>query len=77
MDSSSQPELVTITPETTIAEAARIMDEGDVRHLPVLKGDEIAGVVSVRDLVPVLVAEEEATDAVVLPVGTRVILRAE
>ena len=70
-------DLVTISPETSISAAARTMNECDVRHLPVLQGSMIAGVVSVRDLVPVLAADDEAADTVVLPAGTRVILRTE
>jgi CBS domain-containing protein len=67
-------DLVTIAPEKTISAAARTMNESDVRHLPVMVDTRIAGVVSVRDLVPVLAADE-AADVVVLPAGTRVILR--
>jgi CBS domain-containing protein len=63
-------DLVTIAPETTISSAARTMDECDVRHLPVVEGSLIAGVVSVRDLVPVLTADEAAADTANLSGGT-------
>jgi CBS domain-containing protein len=43
--------VVTATPETTVAEAMEIMDRGYFRHLPVLDGDKLVGIVSVRDTV--------------------------
>jgi CBS domain-containing protein len=51
------------------------MADADVRHLPVLQGNLIAGVVSMRDLVPVLADEAEDGDVVVVPSGTRVVVR--
>jgi CBS domain-containing protein len=47
-------DLVTIAPDASIASAAQTMADADVRHLPVLDGRLIAGVVSIRDVVPVL-----------------------
>ena len=70
-------ELVTVAPEATIASAARTMDECDVRHLPVLQGELMAGMVSVRDLLPILAASDAPLDPVILPAGTRVLLRTE
>ena len=43
-------ETVSVPSDATIAEAARMMIEGGMRHLPVLKGDRVVGVVSIRDL---------------------------
>ena len=43
-------DLLTIGPDATVLEAARMMDEGQVRHLPVLAHGQIAGMVSMRDL---------------------------
>lgn len=43
-------ETVSVASDATIAEAARMMLEGGMRHLPVLKGDRVVGVVSIRDL---------------------------
>jgi acetoin utilization protein AcuB len=40
----------TVTPQTTIAEAWDLMRELDVRHLPVVDGDALVGMVSDRDL---------------------------
>jgi CBS domain-containing protein len=46
--------LLHVTSETSIAEAARLMVEAGVRHLPVLDNGAIAGIVSVRDVLAVL-----------------------
>jgi CBS domain-containing protein len=67
-------ELVTVAPDTTIAAAARAMAEADVRHLPVLDGRLVAGLVSVRDVVGVLAAAAESENVVVVPSGTRVVV---
>ncbi|HMU85453.1 MAG TPA: CBS domain-containing protein [Leptospiraceae bacterium] len=41
---------VTVQQNTTIAEAHKLMQEHNFRHLPVMKGTEFFGVVSDRDL---------------------------
>jgi acetoin utilization protein AcuB len=41
---------VTISPQATIAEAWDLMRELDVRHLPVLDGEELVGMLSDRDV---------------------------
>lgn len=43
-------EVIAISPEATAAEALKSCRDKRVRHLPVLKGGELAGVVSDRDL---------------------------
>jgi CBS domain-containing membrane protein len=40
----------TTSTETTLAEARRLMRLNDIRHLPVLQGDTLAGMLSDRDL---------------------------
>jgi CBS domain-containing protein len=42
---------VTVTPKHTIEDCMRLMTEHRVRHLPVLEGEKIVGVVSIGDLV--------------------------
>ena len=68
-------ELVTTPPDAPISAAARAMVNADVRHLPVLDGKLIAGVVSIRDLVAVLADAVEYEDVVVVPSGARVVVR--
>ena len=48
-------DMVTVQTETTVVAAARAMVDADIRHLPVVKDHTVAGMVSIRDLVPVLV----------------------
>jgi len=59
-------DLLTIGPDATLREAARAMQEGQVRHLPVVTRGEIAGMVSMRDLFATLV---DTTDHDVVPVA--------
>ena len=42
--------LLTATPSDSIAECIRIMTEKRVRHLPVLEGNEMIGIVSIGDV---------------------------
>lgn len=44
-------DVVTGTPETSVDQAMEIMDKGYFRHLPVLEGGRLAGIISIRDLV--------------------------
>ncbi|HEX6697596.1 MAG TPA: CBS domain-containing protein [Solirubrobacteraceae bacterium] len=45
----------TIAPDDTIEHAAVLMIHGGFRHLPVVDGDDVVGVLSIRDLVQVVV----------------------
>jgi CBS domain-containing protein len=47
-------ELVTVGPGTSLREAAGVMTEKWIRHLPVLDGGKLVGIVSQRDLAGVL-----------------------
>jgi CBS domain-containing protein len=43
--------VVTAAPETPVDRAMEIVDAGYFRHLPVVQGGELVGIVSIRDLV--------------------------
>ena len=43
-------DVLTVAPETTICEAARLMADADVGALPVAAGDRLAGMVTDRDI---------------------------
>jgi CBS domain-containing protein len=47
-------DLVTVEPSTSLRDAARIMTEKWIRHLPVLEVGRLVGIVSQRDLAGVL-----------------------
>ena len=44
------PNPVTVGPETSVERALEIMLAGKFRHLPVTDGEQVVGVVSIRDL---------------------------
>lgn len=50
----------TATPATTVAEAMGMMTEGRFRHIPVMEGDRLAGIVSIGDVVKARITEQEA-----------------
>jgi CBS domain-containing protein len=66
-------DVVVTSMTTSVMEAARAMTEADVRHLPVMEGELLAGVVSARDVLPLLVDAVDG-DVVVVPSGTRVVV---
>jgi CBS domain-containing protein len=43
--------LVVVTPETPIDECMALMTNRRIRHLPVVDGGEVAGIVSIGDVV--------------------------
>ncbi|MGH9195930.1 MAG: CBS domain-containing protein [Acidimicrobiia bacterium] len=47
-------EVVTVSPDTKVRDAASIMASKWIRHLPVVEGDKIAGMISQRDLAGLL-----------------------
>jgi CBS domain-containing protein len=47
----------TITPDDTTEHAAVLMIHGGYRHLPVLEGDDVVGIISIRDLVQVVLED--------------------
>lgn len=43
--------VVTVAPSTTLGECLRVVSDHRIRHLPVVSGDRVVGVLSVGDLV--------------------------
>ena len=46
--------VVTVSPDVGVLEAARLMGERRVRHLPVVEGENVLGIVGIRDVLTVL-----------------------
>ena len=46
-----------VTPETTVSEAAQLMKNDDIGSLPILDGEQLAGMVTDRDIVIRAIAE--------------------
>lgn len=42
--------VVTVAPDDSVAEAARLMRGKGIKHLPVMKGDSLRGIISDRDI---------------------------
>jgi CBS domain-containing protein len=51
--------VVYVRPEQTVDECMALMTQKRIRHLPVLDGDRIVGIVSIGDLVKSLISEKE------------------
>lgn len=53
--------VVTVTQAHTIRECMRLMTDSHIRHLPVMEGTKIVGLVSLGDLVKWTISAQEAT----------------
>ena len=56
VDDAMTAEVFTVPPDLNLQDAARLMAARWIRHLPVVDGEEILGVVSMRDMTGVLAA---------------------
>jgi CBS domain-containing protein len=54
-------QLVTVNPSNSVSECMRIITEKRVRHLPVLEGTKLVGILSIGDVVNWLMAAQKAT----------------
>ena len=54
-------EVITVGPGSTVEEAMALMTDKHIRHLPVVEGESILGVVSIGDLVKAIIADQEFT----------------
>jgi CBS domain-containing protein len=46
---------VTISPDADLLDAARVMNERNIRHLPVVEGENLLGIVGMREVLHALV----------------------
>jgi CBS domain-containing protein len=54
-------QVLTVNPSTSVTECMRIMTERRVRHLPVLEGTKLVGILSIGDVVNWLMSALTAT----------------
>ena len=54
-------ELIQVTPSHTVDECMRLMTSHRVRHLPVISGGKILGIVSIGDLVNWIISVQSST----------------
>lgn len=53
--------LITVTPDHTVDECMRIMTANRVRHLPVMEGEQLVGMISIGDLVNAIISVQAET----------------
>jgi CBS domain-containing protein len=54
-------ELITVKTSDTVSECMRVMTDKRIRHLPVMDGSEMIGIVSIGDLVRRIISAQTAT----------------
>jgi len=52
-------EVVSIPTTATVNDAMRVMTERRIRHLPVMQGESLVGIVSIGDLVKAVIEEQQ------------------
>ena len=55
------PDVLCVSPETTVDECLALLTESRVRHLPVTDGGKLMGIVSIGDLVKQIISDKEFT----------------
>ena len=56
-------QVLSVTSRTDVREAMRLMSERRIRHLPVMDGATVLGMISIRDMLDDIIAEQDATIA--------------
>ena len=55
--------VITVTPQQDAHDCMRLMTEKRIRHLPVVSGERVVGILSIGDLVRAVIEEQERTIA--------------
>jgi CBS domain-containing protein len=52
-------QVVTVVPDTSVPACMQLMTERRIRHLPVVEGGRVVGVISIGDLVKAVIADQQ------------------
>lgn len=63
VESIMTTKVVTVSPKQDAHDCMRVMTDRRIRHLPVMSGDRVVGVLSIGDLVRAVIEEQERTIA--------------
>jgi len=53
--------VMTVSPDNSVQDCMRLMTERRIRHLPVMEGGRVVGMVSIGDLVKAVIEEQQQT----------------
>ncbi|HVC29689.1 MAG TPA: CBS domain-containing protein [Steroidobacteraceae bacterium] len=53
--------VVTVSPDSSVQDCMRLMTDRRIRHLPVMDGTRVAGMISIGDLVKTVIEEQQQT----------------
>jgi len=54
-------QITSITPDDTVENCMKLMTDKRIRHLPVLQGDKLVGIVSIGDVVKGMIDQQQTT----------------
>ncbi len=54
-------QVLTVTPKTSTDDCMALMSQKKIRHLPVVDGDKVLGMISIRDLMDDIIKDRELT----------------
>lgn len=57
------PNVLVVKPTTEMRDCMTLMSQRKIRHLPVMEGDKVIGMLSIRDLMNDIIADDEMTIA--------------
>jgi CBS domain-containing protein len=55
------PNVIVVSPRTNTRECMQLMTDRNIRHLPVADGGRVVGMVSIRDIVSDIIADQDFT----------------